>query len=365
MTYTSTMRPSKKFILTLAVFLLMITNSLSAADTAKAEQQRQAFITKAKEYIGVPYVTGGTDRTGFDCSGLVFTVGKEALNMDLPRTAAQLYDYVKIVADSKKEAGDLLFFKTVGDKISHVAIYIGNDQFIHSASDGPNTGVIISSLRESYWSKTYFAVGQLLPSAVNAKTAAADTTAISEDNAKAVAAASGSASSGEKSSSGGFFSKFTYNASAALNWSFLSPRGFKLNIRGGTFDFCCIYPKANLAPGLALKVRWDPTMHIVQLPIVLSLSTSEHLRFYAGPVFTFGKPVLDGSERKITTSIFPGILGLSWQTNSFEMFGLETRLIQDISYTIFNNAQGAALGPLDAFASGLHMTTGLRVTIPL
>lgn len=124
MTYTSTMRPSKKFILTLAVFLLMITNSLSAADTAKAEQQRQAFITKAKEYIGVPYVTGGTDRTGFDCSGLVFTVGKEALNMDLPRTAAQLYDYVKIVADSKKEAGDLLFFKTVGDKISHVAIYM-------------------------------------------------------------------------------------------------------------------------------------------------------------------------------------------------------------------------------------------------
>lgn len=359
------MRPSKKYLFILTASLLIAANSLFAADTAKAEQQRQAFITKAKEYIGVPYVSGGTDKSGFDCSGLVFTVGKEALNMDLPRTAAQMYDYVKIVADSKKEAGDLLFFKTVGDKISHVAIYIGNDQFIHAASDGPNTGVIISSLRESYWSKAYCAVGQLLPSTQSAKTAEADTSNVTGDDSKATAAASGSASSDEKSSVGGFFSSLTYNASAALNWSFLSPRGFKLNIRGATFDFCSIYPAANLKPGLALKVRWDPTMQIVQIPLVLSLSTSEHLRFYAGPVFTIGNPVLDDSGTAVTSSIFPGIIGFSWQSNSFEMFGLETRLVQDISYTIFNNAQGAALDPLNAIASGLYMTTGLRVTIPL
>lgn len=353
------MRATKKFLLFLAVFLLT-TSFISAADTAKAEQQRQAFITKAKEYIGVPYVTGGTDRSGFDCSGLVFTVGKEALNMDLPRTAAQLYDYVKIVADSKKEAGDLLFFKTVGDKISHVAIYIGNDQFIHAASDGPNTGVIISSLHESYWSKTYFAVGQLLPSAQSAKTADA-----SASGSSSGAASSSGKKAGSDAASGSFLSALTFNASACVNWSFVSPQGFKLNIRGATFDFSTIYPDANLKPGFAVKVRWDPTMDIVQIPLVISLSTSDNLRFYAGPVFTIGTPVLDGTGKAIQASLFPGILGFSWQTNPFEMFGLETRLVQDISYTVFNNAQGAALGPLNAFATGLYMTTGLRVTIPL
>lgn len=369
MTYTFTMRSLKKTLLLLAVFLLT-TNLIFAADSEKAEQQRQALIKQAKEYIGAPYVTGGTDRSGFDCSGLVFTCGKEALNMDLPRTAAALYDYVKIVADSKKEAGDLLFFKTVGDKISHVAIYIGNDQFIHAASDGPNTGVIISSLHESYWSKTYFAVGQLLPSTISAKTADAGQGTTDSDTAVA---------SGKKPSSGGasdtstktrvtfngFLSALTYNASACLNWSFLSSQGFKLNIRGATFDFCAIYPDANLKPGLALKVRWDPTIHVVQLPLVLSLSTSDNLRFYAGPVISIGTPVLDGTEEEIQASVFPGILGFSWQTNAFEMFGLETRLVQDISYTVFNNSQGAALGLLNSFATGLYMTTGLRVTIPL
>lgn len=353
------MRPSK-FILILTA-LLIITHSLSASDTAKAEQQRQTFIAKAKEYIGVPYVTGGTDRTGFDCSGLVFTVSKEALGMDLPRTAAQMYDYVKIIKDEKKEAGDLLFFKTVGDKISHVGIYIGNDQFIHAASDGPNTGVIISSIHENYWGKTYFAVGQLLPSAISPKTAAAE-------SAASIAAQDASSDTDGNSgsfSSGNFFSALTYTASASLNWSFLSQRSFKLNIRGATFDFSCMYPKASLKPGLALKVRWDPTMQIAQIPLVISLSTSEHLRFYAGPVFTIGKPVLDESAVAVKTSIFPGIIGFSWQTNSFEMFGLETRLVQDISYTVFNNEEGAALNPLDAITSGLYMSTGLRVTIPL
>ena len=343
----------------LAVFLLTA-NLIFAADTANAEQQRQALIKKAKEYIGVPYVTGGTDRSGFDCSGLVFTCGKEALNMDLPRTAAALYDYVKIVADSKKEAGDLLFFKTVGEKISHVAIYIGNDQFIHAASDGPNTGVIISSLHESYWSKTYFAVGQLLPSTISTKTADAGST-------PAPSSSGGASETQAKTpfSFSGFLSALTYNASACLNWSFLSPQGFELNIRGATFDFNTIYPEANLKPGFGVKIRWDPTMRIVQIPLVLSLSTSDNLRFYAGPVLTLGTPVLEGTGEEIKASVFPGILGFSWQTNAFDLFGLETRLVQDISYTVFNNSQGAALGLLSSFATGLYMTTGLRVTIPL
>ena len=50
--------------------------------------------------------------------------------------------------EDKKQKGDLVFFKTVESRISHVGVYIGNNQFIHSVSDGPNTGVIVSSLKE-------------------------------------------------------------------------------------------------------------------------------------------------------------------------------------------------------------------------
>lgn len=363
MTYTFNMRPTRKLVILLAL-ILMASVMVFATDSTKAELQRQAFISKAKEYIGVPYVTGGTDKSGFDCSGLVFSVGKEALGMDLPRTAAQMYDYVRIVSDSRKEAGDLLFFKTVGDKISHVGIYLGNDQFIHAASDGPNTGVIISSIHENYWSKTYFAVGQLLPSAIPQKTAEA---VVEEEPVitEAVPEIIEEEEPDNTSPFRKFLSKFTLNVSAGLNWNFLTQNGFNVNIRGGTFDVCCIYPEAGLAPGLAVKIRTDSSLGIVQVPVVLSLSTSEHLRFYAGPVFTFGHPVFEGTSREIKASIFPGIIGFSWQSNSFDLFGLETRLVQDISFTIFNNMQGAALPPLDAFASGLCLTTGLRVTIPL
>lgn len=355
------MHSLKKFVLVLSLFTVTA-GFVFASDTAQAEQQRQALIKKAKEYIGVPYVTGGTDKNGFDCSGLIFTVGKEAIDMNLPRTVAQLYDYVKIVSDAKKEPGDLLFFKTVGDKISHVGLYIGNDQFIHAASDGPNNGVIMSSIHESYWQKAYCAVGQILPATMVAKAVEPTADATAKTSADA---SESSGTSGFGNAFNAFLSALTLNASAGVNWSFLSPRGFKLNIRGTTLDVDCIYPDASLKPGLALKVRWDPTMNLVQIPLVLSLSTSENLRFYAGPVFTIGTPVLDDYEEEITASIFPGILGFSWQTNSFEMFGLETRLVQDISYTIFNDAKGAALSPLNAFASGLYMTTGLRVTIPV
>ena len=119
------------------------------------------MVTYAKSFIGVPYVYGGTDKTGIDCSGLIFTVARESIKLQLPRTVAALYGYVKVIPDNQKEAGDILFFKTVGDKVSHAGIYIGNNQFIHAASDGPNTGVILSSLSETYWKQHYFAVGQV------------------------------------------------------------------------------------------------------------------------------------------------------------------------------------------------------------
>ena len=127
-------------------------------------EARQKMITYSKQFVGVPYVYGGASRSGMDCSGFIFTVANDALGVKLPRSSVGLYSAIRIIKDSAKEPGDLVFFKTVGSKISHVGLYLGNNQFIHAASDGPNTGVIISSLKESYWSRTYAGAGQFLPS---------------------------------------------------------------------------------------------------------------------------------------------------------------------------------------------------------
>lgn len=150
-------------ILCWAVCVPMFCQAVQSMTVGESREARQKMIDYSKQFVGVPYVYGGASKSGMDCSGLIFTVANDAIGIKLPRSAAGIYSAVRIINDSEKEAGDLVFFKTVGSRISHVGLYLGNNQFIHAASDGPNTGVIISSLKESYWSRTYAGAGRFLP----------------------------------------------------------------------------------------------------------------------------------------------------------------------------------------------------------
>lgn len=122
---------------------------------------RDKFISCAKTYLGTPYVYGGTSRNGIDCSGFVYLSAIDAKLGTLPRTAKTIYTVTTAVNKDKRQPGDLVFF-SVGSSITHVAIYLGNDQIIHAASDGPKTGVIISKLSENYWKTHYFASGKFI-----------------------------------------------------------------------------------------------------------------------------------------------------------------------------------------------------------
>lgn len=97
---------------------------------------------------GIPYRLGGTDPTGFDCSGLVQYVF--ALHgLGLPRVVRDQYRYGANVKLDALEPGDLVFFETQGDDVSHVGIAIGGDQFVHA----PNArGLVrIGRLTSGYW----------------------------------------------------------------------------------------------------------------------------------------------------------------------------------------------------------------------
>ena len=119
-------------------------------------------VTLAQQFIGVPYVYAGQSPSGFDCSGFVYYVFKNAAGITLNRTAyTQGYDdrYPKITNKADLKVGDVLFFNTVttdSDLCDHAGIYLGNNQFIHASSGGGK--VMISSLGtndSSYYYRTY------------------------------------------------------------------------------------------------------------------------------------------------------------------------------------------------------------------
>lgn len=99
------------------------------------ESEAEKVVEIAKKYLGVPYVWGGTTPSGFDCSGLVQYVFKEAIGKDLPRVTTQQETQGIDVSLDKLEVGDLLFWGDKGNS-SHVAIYIGNNEFIHAPTEG-------------------------------------------------------------------------------------------------------------------------------------------------------------------------------------------------------------------------------------
>lgn len=108
------------------------------------------IVETAKSLVGTPYVWGGSTASGFDCSGFIFHVYNQA-GIKLPRTNTTGYD-ARSYDVSSPQVGDLVFFKnTYRAGISHVGIFIGNNQFIHAGGDR----VQITSLNDSYWGKHF------------------------------------------------------------------------------------------------------------------------------------------------------------------------------------------------------------------
>lgn len=113
---------------------------------------------RAISLLGKPYVWGGADLTGFDCSGLVRFI-YDQVGIAVPRTAAAQFSAAKPIDLAGLKPGDLLFFRTQGRRISHVAIYTGEGRFVHA----PRTGqpVEFRMLDDEYYRSRLAGAGRL------------------------------------------------------------------------------------------------------------------------------------------------------------------------------------------------------------
>ncbi len=111
----------------------------------------------AKQYLGVSYVYGGHNPSGFDCSGLVL-YSHQKVGIDVPRTAHLQYEAAREISASEMHQGDVVFFRLGLWKASHVGIYVGNGRFIHAPSSGKK--VTLASLSNPYWRNRIVKIGR-------------------------------------------------------------------------------------------------------------------------------------------------------------------------------------------------------------
>lgn len=122
-------------------------NNSSEAPTADVSYNVDQLMKVAKSMIGVSYEWGGQTPSGFDCSGFIYYAYNDA-GMNIARHSTEGY-YSRSYYVDKPQIGDLVFFEnTYKAGISHMGIYIGNNEFIHA---GSSTGVTIANLNNSYW----------------------------------------------------------------------------------------------------------------------------------------------------------------------------------------------------------------------
>lgn len=104
-----------------------------------------------RSYMGTPYVWGGEQPGGFDCSGYVqYVFAKHGYN--LPRTADIQFEVGKSVKRGEEKPGDLVFFETYAPGASHVGVYLGRGYFIHASS---SRGVTVERLATDFFAQRY------------------------------------------------------------------------------------------------------------------------------------------------------------------------------------------------------------------
>ncbi len=110
-------------------------------------------------YLGKPYAGRSRYDPGLDCSLFAGEVFKKYAKIELPRKSEDQFKAGEAVKNGQLTFGDLVFFNTDGQSVSHVGIYIGHEEFIHAST---SNGVIISGMNEKHWAKRFMGARRVI-----------------------------------------------------------------------------------------------------------------------------------------------------------------------------------------------------------
>jgi cell wall-associated NlpC family hydrolase len=117
---------------------------------------------EAAFWLKTPHIDGGSTKSGIDCSFLAYIIYTNVYQRKIDRNASDIFkNNCNQISRNRLKEGDLVFFNTLkrsSNKITHVGIYLKNDLFIHTST---TKGVIVSSLNEEYFRKTWVCGGKV------------------------------------------------------------------------------------------------------------------------------------------------------------------------------------------------------------
>jgi cell wall-associated NlpC family hydrolase len=142
-------------------FCVLILAGCASRPPERTADRNPEMIFQALAAAGVPYRRGGSSsENGFDCSGLVAHVYREAYGIELPHNARAQSRMGRQVRPAELEAGDLVFYNTERP-YSHVGIYLGDNRFIHAPR--PGSAVRVEDMRTRYWLKRFDGARRITP----------------------------------------------------------------------------------------------------------------------------------------------------------------------------------------------------------
>jgi cell wall-associated NlpC family hydrolase len=121
-------------------------------------ENKNTLKSEIESWMNVPYKYGGNDKQGVDCSGFVKAIYLSVYKINLPRTTKELFNKSSPIKKENLQEGDLVFFKITGNDVSHVGIYLKENQFVHASS---SKGVVVNLLNNPYYESRFIRGGSI------------------------------------------------------------------------------------------------------------------------------------------------------------------------------------------------------------